>query len=204
MGILSPMKLVPCLSSKINLGPAYIEEACRRAKLDLERNANSLTEHDVSELFAGFIEVVEYVNKPEPTIYTKDGKYLDYSMLPLKKYEGFETIQLTSFSALLDEFYMHFTGEEKKPDEKRLKITMKIKEQEKALNEFREKAKESKAIGDAIYANFDKVEAILRFIKDRKKMPSDKIMDELKEKMPEESKLVESIDTKKGDVVILL
>jgi len=203
-GILGPMRLVPCLSSKINLGPAYIEEACRRAKLDLERAANSLTEPEVGELFAGFIEVIEYVNKPEPTIYLKDDKYLDYSLLPLKKYEGLETIQLKSLSALLDDFYMHFSGEEKKPDEKRLKIEIKIREQEKALNEFREKAKESKAIGDLIYANFDKVEAILRFIKERRKLPADKIMGELREKMPEESKLVESIDTKKGELVLLL
>ncbi|MCX6775568.1 MAG: NFACT family protein [Candidatus Micrarchaeota archaeon] len=204
MGLLGPMKIVPCLSSKINLGPAYIEEACRRAKLDLERNANSLSESEVAELFAGFIEVVEYVNKPEPTIYIKDGKYIDYSILPMKKYEGLETIQIKSLSALLDEFYMHFSGEEKKPNEKRVKIEMKIKEQEKALNEFREMAKESKESGDAIYANFDKVEAILRFINERRKMPSDKIMSELKEKMPEESKLVENLDLKKGEIILNL
>jgi predicted ribosome quality control (RQC) complex YloA/Tae2 family protein len=203
--LLDPMKLVPCLSSRMNLGPAYIEEACRRAKLDLERAANSLNEAEVSELFAGLVEVTEYVNKPEPTLYIKDGKYLDYSMMPLKKYEGLETIQLKSLSALLDEFYMHFT-EEKKPDERKLRIELKLKEQEKSLMEFREKAKEGKEIGDAIYGKFDTVEAILKFIKERRKLKRSpaEVMKELKEKMPEEAKLVESIDLKKGEIVLLL
>jgi predicted ribosome quality control (RQC) complex YloA/Tae2 family protein len=203
MGMLNSMKLVPCLSAKINLSPAYIEEACRRAKLDLERSANSLTEPEVRELFAAFIEVMEYVNKPEPTIYLKDGIYIDYSIFPLKKYAGMEVLHFNSFSALLDEFYLH-PKEEEGVDERKLKIELKLKEQERSLGEFREKAKESKEIGDAIYQNFDKVEAILSFIKERRKRSLDEITSELREKMPEEAKLVERIDMKKREVVLLL
>jgi len=203
-GLLDAKKLVPCLSVKINLGPAYIEEACRRAKLDLEKSANSLTDNELGELFAGLIEVMEYVNKPEPTIYIREGVYVDYSLFPFKKYEGMDMLQFKSLSALLDDFYLHYSEKEEKVDGRKLKIELKLREQEKSLNEFRRKAKEGKEIGDAIYQNFDRVEAILRFINERRKMPPDKIMDELKEKMPEDSKLVEKIDMKKGEVVLLL
>jgi predicted ribosome quality control (RQC) complex YloA/Tae2 family protein len=205
-GLLDGKKLVPSLSVKINLGPAYIEEACRRAKLDLNKSADSLTEAELGELFAGLIEVMEYVNKPEPTVYVKEGKYVDYSLFPLKKYEGMETLSFKSLSALLDDFYLHYSEEEKKVDGGKLKIELKLKEQEKSLNEFREKAKESKEIGDAVYGNFDTVEAILKFVKERRKLKrsSEDILKELKEKMPDEAKLVESIDLKKGEVVLRL
>lgn len=202
--LLDSKKLVPCLSVKINLGPAYIEEACRRAKLDLEKSADSLTDKEVAELFAGLIEVMEYVNKPEPTIYLREGTYIDYSLFPLKKYEGTETLQFKSLSALLDEFYLHYSEKEEKVDGRKLKIELKLKEQEKSLDEFRERAREGKEAGDAIYGNFDKVEAILSFIVKMRKLKknSEEIMKELKEKMPEEAKLIDRIDLKKGEVVL--
>jgi len=206
LALLDSKKLVPCLSSKINLGPAYIEEACRTAKLDLERSANSLNERELGELFAGFIEVMEHVNKPEPTIYIRDGRYLDYSLFPFKKYEDMEMLHFKSLSALLDDFYLHFVGDEVKVDERKTKIELKLREQERSLSEFREKSKESREIGDAIYTNFDKVEAILKFIKERRKLKnsSEDILRELKQKMPEEAKLVGTVDLKKGEVVLLL
>ncbi|NYZ76067.1 NFACT family protein, partial [Candidatus Micrarchaeota archaeon] len=203
-GLLDAKKLVPCLSVKINLGPAYIEEACRRAKLDLERSANSLTDNELGELFAGLIEVMEYVNKPEPTIYIREGVYVDYSLFPFKKYEGMDMLQFKSLSTLLDDFYLHYSEKEEKVDGRKLKIELKLREQEKSLNEFREKARESKEIGDAIYQNFDRVEAILNFIRERRKMSPDKIMEELREKMVEESKLVEKIDMKKSEIILNL
>jgi predicted ribosome quality control (RQC) complex YloA/Tae2 family protein len=204
-GLLDSKKLVPSLSVKINLGPAYIEEACRRAKLDLSKNADSLNENELGELFAGLIEVMEYVNKPDPTVYLKEGKYLDYSLFPLKKYEGMETLHFKSLSALLDDFYLHYSTEEKKVDERKLRVELKLKEQEKSLIEFREKARESKEIGDVIYQNFDKVEAILNFIKKMRKLKKnqEEIMRELKE-IPEEAKLIDSIDLKKNKVVLEL
>jgi predicted ribosome quality control (RQC) complex YloA/Tae2 family protein len=205
-GLLDAKKLVPCLSVKINLGPAYIEEACRRAKLDLEKSANSLTDNELGELFAGLIEVMEYVNKPEPTIYVREGAYIDYSLFPFKKYEGMEMLQFKSLSALLDDFYLHYLEKEEKVDEHKLRIELKLREQEKSLNEFREKARQNKEIGDAIYQNFDRVEAILNFVKKMRKLKKsqEEIMRELKEKMPEEVRLIERIDMKKGEVILNL
>ena len=205
-GLLDSKKLVPSLSIKINLGPAYLEEACRRAKLDLGKSADSLTEKEVGELFAGLIEVMEYVNKPEPTIYIREGAYIDYSLFPFKKYEGMEMLQFKSLSELLDEFYLHYSEKEEKVDGRKLRIELKLKEQEKSLNEFKGKAKEGKEIGDAIYGNFDRVEAILNFVKKMRKLKKsqEEIMRELEEKMPGEAKLVESIDLKKGELVLLL
>lgn len=198
--LLDSKKLVPCLSSKINLSPAYIEEACRRAKLDLDRKADSLSEAEVRELFAGFIEVIENVNKPNPTIYISNGVYVDYSLFPFKKYENSKMIYFKSLSALLDDFYLHYSEKKEEHDE----VEFRLKQQERHLNELRKKAKESKEIGDAIYSNFDKVEAILSFIKERRKKSLEEIMKELREQMPEEAKLVESIDLKKGKVVLEL
>lgn len=199
--LLDSKKLVPCLSSKINLSPSYIEEACRRARLDLERRADSLSESERRELFAGFIEVIENVNKPQPTIYIRNGTYVDYSLFPFKKYENMERIQLNSLSAVLDEFYMH------QPEGKEDRvIEVRLREQEKALEELRERAREAKEAGDAIYMNFDKVDAILSFIRERRKEKknSEQIMKELRERMPEEAKLVERIDLKKGELILLL
>ena len=50
------------------------------------------------------------------------------------------------------------------------------------------------------------METILSFIKESRKMKknSEEIMEEMERKMPEEAKLVESIDLKKGEVVLLL
>jgi predicted ribosome quality control (RQC) complex YloA/Tae2 family protein len=165
-----------------------------------------LNDSEVGKLFAGFIEVMDYVNKPEPTIYVKDGKYIDYSLFPLTKYEGMGTLQFKSFSALLDDFYLHYSENEEKVDEGKLRVQLKLREQEKSLNGFRERAKEGKEMGDAVYSNFDKVEAILGFVKKMRKMKKspEEIMNELKEKMPDEAKLVERIDLKKGELILEL
>jgi len=203
-GILDDKKLIACLSEKINLGATYLEEICFKARIDPSKKAGSLSEGEINELFAAFIEVTEQVNTLKPTIYLKNGKYFDYSPFLFQKYKDLQQIQFPSFSDALDEFYYKFEEKEtEKPDEK---ISIKLSLQEKYLAELLEKADESKEIADSIYRNYPRIELIINSIRSKIKENKsvDKIINELKREIPEEAKLIESIDKKGGKIIINL
>ena len=203
-GILDDKKLIVCLLEKISLGATYLEEVCLKAKIDPSRRADSLNDKELNELFAAFIEVIEQVNKLNPTIYLKDGKYFDYSPFHLQKYESLQQISIKSFSDALDEFYHKFDeGVTKKQDNK---ILFKLSAQEKHLAELMARANESKEVADSIYKNYAKIELILKLIKNKIKENKtvDEIINELKKEIPEEAKLIESINKKEGKVILNL
>lgn len=202
--ILNDKKLIVCLSEKINLGTTYLEEICLKAKLDPSKRADSLNDKELNELFAAFIEVIEQVNKPNPTIYLKDERYFDYSPFLLQKYETLKRISFKSFSDALDEFY--YKVDEKPIKKAENKTLFKLSAQEKHLTELSAKANESREIADSIYKNYEKVELILKLIKNkiRENKSIDEIKNELKKEIPEEAKLIESINKREGKVIVNL
>lgn len=203
-GVLDDKKLIVCLSEKINLGVTYLEEICLKAKIDPSKRADSLSDNELNELFAAFIEVIEQVNKLNPTIYIKDERYFDYSPFLLQKHESLKRISFKSFSDTLDEFYHNVDDKPVKKVEN--KTLFKLSTQEKHLSELLAKANESKEIADSIYKNYEKIELTLKLIKNkiRENKSIEEIKNELKKEIPEEATLIESIDKREGRVIINL
>jgi predicted ribosome quality control (RQC) complex YloA/Tae2 family protein len=203
-GVLDDKKLIVCLSEKINLGVTYLEEICLKAKIDPSKRADSLSDNELNELFAAFIEVIEQVNKLNPTIYIKDERYFDYSPFLLQKHESLKRISFKSFSDTLDEFYHNVDDKPVKKVEN--KTLFKLSTQEKHLSELLAKANESKEIADSIYKNYEKIELTLKLIKNkiRENKSIEEIKNELKKEIPEEATLIESIDKREGKVIINL
>jgi predicted ribosome quality control (RQC) complex YloA/Tae2 family protein len=105
-------RLISALNRRIGIGPIYLEDILARAGLDPKGRANTqgIEKGRLAEEMLAFFERAK---KPEPRIYVKDGEYIDYSLLPLRKYEemkGEGVTELafgggTPLNGLLDELY---------------------------------------------------------------------------------------------------
>ncbi len=164
-------KLIAFLTSTINLASLYSEEACFSSGVPLEKKACGLGREEREKLAKAF----ETFSKQAPTLYVKDGQPIDYSLVPLTKYEreGVQKKQFASLSELLDEFYSKQkegeTGVGNESNKQREKLERKLADQQKHLQEMLAEAEETKKFGDAIYENYEKIEKILKIVQQGRK-----------------------------------
>lgn len=176
--ILSASKkpLITALCSAINLAPVYLEEICGRAGVDLKKSAAAASADEAARIAresAGFL-----AQEPMPAVHYRDG-VADFSAFPLRKYAGLESKPFASLSEAVDEFYAHAKAEEK-PNPEQERLLRQLEEQQTALKEMLAKADESKATGDAVYADFERIEAVLRLLKEKRDDEAGKLVKELK------------------------
>lgn len=184
--VMNEKKLIACLAGRIDLGAAYLEEILHRAKLPFDKRADSLNDDQLGKLMEAFIEVMQHENRPQPTIYYRDGKPFDYSPFPLEKFAGLEAKHFKSLSEMLDELYREAPApqkpEESKREEERRKMEFTLKSQREAAAGLKAKSGEAKLSGDKIYEKYQEVEALLTLVKTRRKanIPWEEIEMELK------------------------
>ena len=144
--------VVAATSKVINLSAFYLEEACVRA--DVSGDISSLSNKEREKLALAIKSVFEI---KEPRVYYEDGAPKFFSSIPLKKL----SLEFKSFENLndaLDEYYSN----QVKVNEKLLKLKFKLEQQKKALEEFKQKAKENREKGEAIYSKYSFIEGILK------------------------------------------
>ncbi|MBC7128520.1 MAG: NFACT family protein [Thermoplasmatales archaeon] len=113
------------------------------------------------EDFRKFIEKIEG-KKFEPQI-IKNSEFIDVLPYSLKRYEGYEKIFFESISEAYDEYYHSIKKEEKeKKEEEKERIERQIAKQEEAIKKFEEEEKRYREEGDAIFANYELIERILK------------------------------------------
>lgn len=171
--VMNEKKLIACLAGRVDLGAQYLEEVLHRAKLPFDRRADSLNEDELEKLMEAFVEVVQQLNRPQPTIYYKEGKPSDFSPFPLEKYAGQEAKPSKSMSEMLDELYAGAPSpqkpEESKREEEKKKMEFTLKAQKEAVVDLRRRAEEAKLAGDLIYEKYQGVEELLELIRSRRK-----------------------------------
>ncbi len=142
--------IIRSLVKHVKLGNIYLEEACRLSGED----KNAEKPQDLEKLYntiKGMLQLKEPCLVDIPRVIPINGECK-------KKFK--------SFNEALDEFYTK--GREAKPreNEKLEKLKRILEEQERSLKELEEKAEEYKKIGDAIYANYNKLNEILGRIRE--------------------------------------
>ena len=171
--ILNEKKLISCLAGKVTLGSSYLEEAISSAGLDLNKQASKLTADEIASLSHSLATLLANSETSSPTAYFKEGKLSDYSLFPLKKFEGLESKHFASFSELLDEAYSPGQVEAPKVEDKfaeeKKKLEFTLKTQQDAVVGMRKRADDAKLAGDKIYEKYSEVESILKLILDMKK-----------------------------------
>ncbi|MCX6777319.1 MAG: NFACT family protein, partial [Candidatus Micrarchaeota archaeon] len=167
-------RLMAVLAKRIQIGSVYLEEACARAGLAPNKNADSLGEKEIAELAASIGQVV---SENSPLVYyskeAEGGRPTEYSLCSLSKFEtaDFEKKKFETLSSALDEFAGEpanaAAGDKRKEETDKLK--RKLEEQEKKVIEFELESDGAKAAGDAIYANYEKVDGVLAAIRNLRK-----------------------------------
>jgi predicted ribosome quality control (RQC) complex YloA/Tae2 family protein len=103
-----PDRLIAALAKRIGIGPLYIEDIIARAGLDPRGLADNqgIAEGRLAEELLAFFE---RARSPEPRIYSDETGFVDFAIVPLKKYEDDHKIKAETFDTLnhlLDRLYI--------------------------------------------------------------------------------------------------
>jgi predicted ribosome quality control (RQC) complex YloA/Tae2 family protein len=103
-----PDRLIAALARRIGIGPLYLEDIIAKSGLDprgLADNQGVVSSQLAKELLAFF----ELAKSPEPRIYSDGTGFVDFAIVPLKKYEDDPAIKAEKFDTLnhlLDRLYI--------------------------------------------------------------------------------------------------
>ncbi len=169
-------EVVRALARSLSIGGNYSEEVLFRAGVKKDKPCSELNENETAELFHSLRELLTQVTEGplQPRIVLDaSGGFADVVPIVLKRYEGVEFLPYRSFNEALDDFYARIIAveeiidnvhvDELKREAERLKRM--IAEQEEVLRDTEGKAENERKIGDAIYAHFNDLQAIMdRFL----------------------------------------
>lgn len=150
---------IVCLLN-LPLGKDYAKDMLERCGIDEKKPANLLSESEISCLKSEYTKILE---NQKPYLFLDSGKPIDYGLAKLKKYETFETKEMSSLSEAMEEFYAN--APEKKKNERLEKLKHRLSEQLAQLEAQKLKEKEAREKGDFIYSHYQEIEKILEIAK---------------------------------------
>lgn len=175
---LSKLEVVRALTKFLSIGGLYAEEVLLRAKVDKNKPCEDLAEQEIKEIFNRIHQMVLNVveGKIEPQIIYNDAKgWFDVTPVPLEIYADVKRKPYKTFNEAVDEFYMktglkaevaEVTEEAERDLAKQQRI---LQRQRKALGELKERIKENKKIGDAIYMHLNELQFLLQRVMSEKR-----------------------------------
>ncbi|MDP3918572.1 MAG: NFACT family protein [Nanoarchaeota archaeon] len=148
--------------SDLNLGGLYAEEICVRAKVD--KNSTKIGDREVKKLYTAFKSLLTEEYEP----YIVRDNPVPFRMDSLGEGESFLT-----YSEALEEYYSQFIEDIEEEEEKdRLskvdKHKLILEEQQKQFENFEELIVINKIKGDWIYANYVKLQELMKLYKENK------------------------------------
>lgn len=172
------LEVVRALTKFLSIGGLYAEEVLLRAKVDKNKPCEDLTKQEIQEVFSQIRQMVLAVveGEIEPQIIYTDGEgWFDVTPVPLKIYADAKRKPYGTFNEAVDEFYTK-TGLKtevaevtKETDQDLAKQQRILQRQQKALGELKEKIKENKKIGDAIYMHLNELQFLLQRVMSEKR-----------------------------------
>ncbi len=175
--------LVRVLAGELGFGPLWAEEMCLRAGVAKNTTTATLTDADRAALFTAVASLRDDVRRNDlapALVYEKkpgEGKaeLVDAVPFVLRRYPepAFSHEQAPSFREALDSFFIGGVGPDgedtEEPDDPRRprfeeakgKILYQVRQVEEAIAKFRAEEDEAQADGDALYASFPQVAALL-------------------------------------------
>lgn len=138
--------------SVTGFSPVLANEICFLAEIDSDKPVHTLTEEEADRLFAAFQKVIENIKRADftPTLYyEEDGAPVDFSAFPLTIYGNCKAEGFSSFSKLLETYYGS----------------------KEASDRIRQKSADlRKVIGNSIMRSSNKIDLLLKQLKDTEKM----------------------------------
>lgn len=150
-------KVVSFLSKQTSLAPFYLEEACARAGIPLEKDVSQLEQGEVGQLQSA---VKSLFDGFAPSLYLEESKPVAFSSVELQKLSGKERTQVQSLSQAVAEYYSSISFE-KASTHSGSDLDAQLESQEKLLAGFAVKEGESQKAGKWVFENTALVEEML-------------------------------------------
>ena len=162
----SDADIVRTLATRMNLGGRYSEEACARLGIDPHREAADVSVDESSAILDMIKTLMKEAKESEKGIIVKKGGVVeDVVPISMRTYDGGETSEFPSFSEAIEEYISMkpATKKEKVAEESKDsgKLKRKIAQQEAAVTSLQDESKDAQAAGDALYAIYGEVNAII-------------------------------------------
>ncbi len=207
-----PTETVRLLARRLNISGIYAEEICKIAGLEKNIFGEELSDKDIERLYDSIRNLIIKLDESRPVIVIEDETPIDILPFPLEVYEGKKFIYYKSFNQALDDFFTKTEIEivDEKiydlKDRKLTKLNIRLKEQEKILNNLEKDVIKEKKLGDLIYANYHTIEGILNLLKKARERGHSwseilSIIESSKEKN-KEIQIIKRIDTKIGKIYL--
>lgn len=162
-------KLIVALAKQVNLGPIYLEDIIRRAGLNPKEGTATQLEKGSKQLELQILDFFRRIKEPKPRIYVKDGKYVDFSAVPLLKYEEleknalkFKTMGELFDSVSIEERSSEVDEEKTREFEELSKSAEKLKTQ---IKELQEKSKAYAEIANKVFERMHEVNSAIEQVK---------------------------------------
>ena len=172
------LSVVKSLTRFLSLGGLYAEEVLLRAGVDKNTSCEDLKKEEIDKIFNHLqellLEIIE--GKAKPCVFVDDqGGWIDAVPTLLKKYAHFECVTYENLNEALDEYYARTSTEERveeveKRSERELeRLKTILRDQERALEDLKEKAELNRKIGDIIYTHLNELQFLLQRIMNEKR-----------------------------------
>jgi len=165
------LSVVKALTRFLSLGGLYAEEVLLRADVDKNTPCKDLKKEEIDTIFTKLhdlvTEVVEDKVRPR-VIIDYEGRWIDVTPVPLKRYAHLEYSTYGTLSKALDEYYTRTSTQEKvervekRAEQELERVTTILHDQEKALEDLRDKAELDRKIGDIMYRHLNELQFLLQ------------------------------------------
>lgn len=165
------LSVVKALTRFLSLGGLYAEEVLLRADADKNTPCKDLKKEEIDTIFTKLhnlvTEVVEDKVRPR-IIIDYEGRWIDVTPVPLKRYAHLEYSTYGTLSKALDEYYTRTSTQEKvervekRAEQELERVTTILHDQEKALEDLRDKAELDRKIGDIMYRHLNELQFLLQ------------------------------------------
>jgi predicted ribosome quality control (RQC) complex YloA/Tae2 family protein len=161
----SDKDLVRCLAVEVNLGGAHAEEVCKVIGIDKNEPADSMGLSEVNRILEIIALFAETMGQPSPYVVLEKGQPTDVQPFWLSLYSEEETTEFDTFSQAAVEYFSNLperTPDVKVPGEGEItRLERQIERQKSSIEMLDTEAVEYQAMGDKLYANFQKFETVL-------------------------------------------
>lgn len=169
----SDRNLVSTLASRLNMGGLYAEEVCIRAEVDKNIPSRDISGSQLQKIHSAMSKLFEPISsgKLEPHIVFEKGEEIDALPFELYQYVENERAYFNSFNEALDEFFSRKAINIAKSvkNEKLVVSERTSRQQEHAIEKFKQEEKECIEKAEEIYTQYQKIEGIFKSINDARK-----------------------------------
>ena len=174
------LSLAAFLSRSVNLGTTYIEDAILKTGIDpkaaLGTHLNSLP-----AVWRRIQEARDAIERPSFVIYEDNGVLVDYSVVPLKKYEGLARKEFPAMQEMLDELYYATTPKEAATENRLAKeLSISIGKQKLAVEEMAKSIALNREAGRKIFELLSQINALIEYAREHRRAT----LEELREQFP--------------------